>query len=30
MTIQYPSEEQIRASVGKICQQAPLTKPPTI
>ena len=30
MTIQYPSEEQIRASVRKICEQAPLTKRPTI
>ena len=30
MTIRYPSEEQIRASVREICEQAPLTKRPTI
>ncbi len=30
MTIQYPSEEQIRASVREICRQAPLTERPTI
>lgn len=30
MTIQYPSEEQIRASVHELCEQAPLTKRPTI
>ena len=30
MTIQYPSEEQIRASVHEICRQAPLTERPTI
>lgn len=29
MTIRYPSEEQIRASVREICEQAPLTKRPT-
>lgn len=30
MTIQYPSEEQIRLSVHEICERAPLTKRPTI
>lgn len=30
MTIQYPSEEQIRVSVREICRQAPLTERPTI
>lgn len=30
MTIRYPSEEQIRASVREICEHAPLTKRPTI
>ena len=30
MTIQYPSEEQIQASVREICEQAPLTTRPTI
>lgn len=30
MKIQYPSEEQIRASVREICEQVPLTKRPTI
>lgn len=30
MTIQYPSEEQIRVSVREICEQAPLITRPTI
>ena len=30
MTIQYPSEEQIRVSVREICEQAPLATRPTI
>lgn len=30
MTIQFPSEEQIQASVREICERAPLAKRPTI
>ena len=30
MTIQYPSEKQIRSSVREICEQAPLGKRPTL